>query len=87
MQDSPESTPVVRVGGCGVTGAGGFVQSPLVGSCSGKLPSTRLMVLNRGKGSLQHWLLKSSKSTVQAIAPPYPMFLMNFVCKKWFEYP
>jgi len=59
-------------------GAGGLVQSMVEGSRSGKLPSSRLIVRSKGKGSLQQRLLKSSKSTVHAIAPPKPMFLMYF---------
>jgi len=78
MHNLPVSIPVVRIGGTGVMGAGGLVQSTVVGSCSGKLPSSRLIVRSKGKGSLQQRLVKSSKSTVHAIAPPKPMFLMYF---------
>jgi hypothetical protein len=67
----PESTPVVRVGGMGVTGSGGLVQSPVAGSgLSVSLSKMRLSDLRRGKGSLQQRLVKSSKSTVHTIAPP-----------------
>lgn len=73
----PVSTLVVRVGAAGVTGVGGGVQSPPAGSSSLRRPNTRLSARSSGKGSRQHRLLKSSRSTVHATAPPKPMFFTN----------
>lgn len=62
-------------GGAGVDGDGGLVQSVLAG-LSGISPNSLLMVFNRGNDPSQHLLLKSSKSIVQATAPPNPRDLM-----------
>lgn len=74
---APVSTPVVNVGAGGVTGSGGFVQSPPDGATSFNNPNPLFKDFNSGKLSLQHLFWKSSKSTVHAAAPPKPAFTTN----------
>lgn len=76
--EAPVSKPVVIVGGEGVTGSGGFAQFCETEVLAGSSPSPLLRLRSRGKGSWQHLLRKSSKSAVQATAPPNPCDLMNF---------
>lgn len=64
------SIPVVRVGAGGVTGSAGLVQSPVVGAEPLKSPKPLFRLRSRGNASEQHLLEKSSRSMVQAMAPP-----------------
>lgn len=68
---------VVATGGAGVTIGAGTLQSPPgLGGLRGTFKSSRARVLSKGFGSRQHLLRKSSKSIVQATAPPRPLSRM-----------
>lgn len=62
-------------GGAGVEGVGGLVQSPCGGPAAIR-PKASLRLFKRGKLPVQQRLLKSSRSIVQATAPPKPPVLM-----------
>lgn len=67
----PEEYVVVGTGGGGVTTGVGELQSPPGrGGLRGTARSSLANVLKSGMGSRQHLFKKSSKSIVQAIAPP-----------------
>lgn len=72
LLDAPESIPVVKVGAAGVTGSTGLVQSLFIGPLSESNPNPRFKLFSNGYVPWQHRLAKSSRSIVQAAAPPNP---------------